>query len=67
MEKMTIASADNNFQILSTKLEELQQEINTENGDGFCKDDNLLTELFHTAEATTNEAFTLYIRTAKNA
>jgi len=67
MEKMTIASADNNFQILSTKLEELQQEINTENGDDFCKDDNLLTELFHTAEATTNEAFTLYIRTAKNA
>ena len=67
MEKMTIISVDNDFHTLSTKLEELQQEINTENGDDFCKDDNLLTELFHTAEATTNEAFTLYIRTAKNA
>ena len=34
MEKMTIISADN-FHTLSTKLEELQQEINTEKGDDF--------------------------------
>ena len=67
MERMTIVSADNNFRILSTKLEELQQEINAENGDDFCKDYKLLTKLFRTAEATTNEAFTLDIRTAKNA
>ena len=67
MEKMTIISADNNFHTLSTKLEELQQEINAEKGDDFCKDDKLLTELFRAAEATTNEAFALDIRTTKNA
>jgi len=66
MEKMTIISADNNFHTLSTKLEELQQEINAEKGDDFCKDDKLLIELFRAAEATTNEAFALDIRTAKN-
>ena len=67
MEKMTIISADNNFHTLSMKLEELQQEINAEKGDDFCKDDKLLTELFRAAEATTNEALALDIRTAKNA
>ena len=67
MEKMTIISVDNDFHTLSTKLEELQQEINAEKGDNFCKDDKLLTELFHAAEATTNEAFALDIRMAKNA
>jgi hypothetical protein len=67
MEKMTIVSVDNNFHTLSTKLEELQQEINAEKGDDFCKDDKLLTELFRAAEATINEAFALDIRTAKNA
>ena len=67
MEKMTIISADNNFHTLSTKLEELQQEINTEKGDDFCKDDKLLTKLFCAAEATTNGAFALDIRTTKNA
>ena len=64
---MTIISADNNFHTLSTKLEELQQEINAEKGDDFCKDDKLLTELFHAAEATTNKAFALDICTTKNA
>jgi hypothetical protein len=53
--------------MLSTKLEELQQEINDEKGDDFCKDDKLLTELFRAVEATTNEAFALDICTAKNA
>jgi hypothetical protein len=67
MEKMTIISADNNFHTLSTKLEELQQEINAEKGNDFCKDDKLLTELFCAAKATNNEAFALDIRTAKNA
>ena len=67
MEKMTIITADNNFHTLSTKLEELQQEINADKGDDFCKDDKLLTELFCAAEATTNEAFALDIRSAKNA
>ncbi len=67
MKKMTIISADNNFHTLSTKLEELQQEINAEKGNNFCKDDKLLTELFRAAEATTNEAFALDIRTTKNA
>ena len=67
MEKMTIISADNNFHTLSTKLEELQQEINAEKGDNFCEDDKLLTELFRAAEATTNKAFALDIRTTKNA
>ena len=67
MEKLTIITADNNFHTLSTKLEELQQEINAEKGDDFLKDDKLLTELFRAAEATTNEAFALDVRTAKNA
>ncbi len=67
MEKMTIISADNTFHTLSTTLEELQQEINAEKGDDFCKDDKLLTELFHAAEATTNEAFALDIHKANNA
>ena len=67
IEKMTIISADNNFHTLSTKLKELQQEISAEKGNNFCKDDKLLTELFCAAEATTNEAFALDIRTAKNA
>ena len=64
---MTIISADNNFHTLSTKLEELQQEINTEKGDDFSKDDKLLTELFCAAKAITNEAFALDILTTKNA
>ncbi len=67
MEKMTIISADNNFHTLSAKLEELQQEINAEKSDDFCKVDKLLTELFRAAETTTNKAFALDIRTAKNA
>jgi hypothetical protein len=62
MEKMTII-----FHTLSTKIKVLQQEINVEKGDNFCKDDKLLTELFRAAEATTNEAFALDIRMAKNA
>jgi hypothetical protein len=67
MKKITIISADNNFHTLSTKLEELQQEINAEKGNDFCKDDKLLTKLFCAAEVTTNKAFTLDICTAKNA
>jgi hypothetical protein len=67
MEKMTIITADNNFHTLSTKLEELQQEINAEKGDDFLKDDKLLTELFRAAKATTNEAFAVEVCTAKNA
>ena len=67
MEKMTILSADNNFHTLSTKLKELQQEINAEKGNNFCKDNKLLTKLFRAAEATTNEAFALDICMAKNA
>ena len=66
MEKMTIISADYNFHTLSTKLKELQEEINAVKGDNFCKDDKLLTKLLCAAEATTNEAFALDIRTAKN-
>jgi len=64
---MTIISADNIFHTLSTKLEELQQEINAKKGDEFCKDDKLLTELFRAAKAMTNEAFALDIHMAKNA
>jgi hypothetical protein len=52
---------------LSTKLEELQQEINVEKGNNFCKDEKLLTKLFRAAEATTNEAFALDTCMAKNA
>ena len=67
MERITLLSADNNFHTLSTKLEELQQEINAEKGHSFCTDDKLLTELFRAAETTTNEAFALDIRLAKSA
>ena len=67
IEKLTIISADNNFHTLNTKLKELQQEINAKKGDIFCKEDKLLTKLFCTAKATTNKAFALDIRMAKNA
>ena len=67
MEKMTIVSVDNNFHTLSMKLKELQQEINAEKCNDFCKDDKLLTKLFCAAEATTNETFALDLCTAKNA
>ena len=65
MEKMTILSAGNDFHKLSTAMEELQQEINAEKGEDFLKDDKLLSELFRAAEATTNEAFNLFVRIAK--
>ena len=65
MEKMTILSAGNDFHKLSTSMEELQQEINAEKGEDFLKDDKLLSELFRAAEATTNEAFSLFVRIAK--
>jgi len=65
MEKITILSAGNDFLTLSTKLEELQQEINSEKGDEFLKDDKFLTELFRACEATTNELFATDVRQAK--
>ena len=67
MEKMTLLSADNNFHTLATSLEELQQEINAEKGEDFCKDDKLLTELFRAAETTTNELFAINVSLAKTA
>ncbi len=56
-----------NFHTCSTKLEELQQEINAKNGNDFCKDDKLLTELFLVVEATTNKDFAINICLAKTA
>ena len=67
MEKMTFLTADNNFHTLSTSLEELQQEINAEKGEEFCKDDKLLTEIFCAAETTTNELFAIKVSLAKTA
>ena len=38
MEKMTLLTADNNFNTPATSLEELQQKINAEKGEEFCKE-----------------------------
>ena len=65
MEKMTILSAGNDFHKLSTAMEELQQQINAEKGEDFLKDDKPLSELFRAAEATTNDAFNLFVCIAK--
>jgi hypothetical protein len=46
IEKMTLLTTDNNFHTLATSLKELQQEINAEKEEEFCKDKKLLTELF---------------------
>ncbi len=67
MERMTLLTTDNNFHTLATSLEELQQEINAEKGEEFCKDNKLLTELFCAAEATTNKLFAINVSLAKSA
>jgi hypothetical protein len=67
MEKMTLLTTDNNFHNLATSLEELQQEINAEKGEEFCKNNKLFTELFCAAEATTNKLFTIDVSLAKMA
>ena len=67
MEKMTLLTVNNNFHTLATSIEELQQEINTEKGVDFCKDNKLLTELFRAAETTTNELFAINVSLAKTA
>jgi hypothetical protein len=64
---MTLLTTDKNFHTLATSLEELQQEINAEKGEEFCKDDKLLTECFCAAEATTNMLFTINVILAKSA
>jgi hypothetical protein len=46
MEKMSLLTTDNNFHTLAPSLEELQQEINAEKGEEFCKDSKLLTGFF---------------------
>jgi hypothetical protein len=65
--KMTLLTADNNFHTLATSLKQLQQEINTEKGEEFFKNDKLLTELFHAAEATTNKLFAINVSLTKSA
>jgi len=65
MEKITLLSAGNNFQTLCTTLEGIQQEINAEKGDDYCKDDAMLMQLFRAAETTTNEGFAFDVRQAK--
>jgi hypothetical protein len=67
MEKMTLLTTDINFHMLATSLEELQQEINAEIGEEFCKDNKLLTEFFCAAEATTNKLFAINVSLAKSA
>jgi hypothetical protein len=67
MEKMTLLTTDNNFHTLATSLEELQQEIHAKKGEFFCKDDKLMTELLHAAEATTNKLFAINVSLAKTA
>ena len=57
MKTITTINADNDFHTLCTYLEELHQEINAQKGEDYLKDDNLLTELFHAAKATTNKNF----------
>jgi hypothetical protein len=59
-------TTDNNFHILATSLEELQQKINADKGEEFCKADKLLTEFFCAAGATTNKLFAIYVSLAKN-
>lgn len=65
MEKITLLLAGNNFQALCTALEGIQQEINAEKGDNYCKDDMLLMQLFRAAETTTNDGFAFDVRQAK--
>jgi hypothetical protein len=60
-------AADNNIHTLATSLKELQQEINAEKGEEFCKDDKFLTELFCAAEATINKLFAINVSLAKSA
>jgi hypothetical protein len=67
MEKMTLFTVNSNFHALATSLKKLQQEINAETGEVFCKDVKLLAELFRAAETTFNKLIAINISLNKSA